>query len=60
MAEAATDAAEVDAIGGGPEDPIADVAAIAVGLGTLLGIDFGLHKKEKPPPPVEFADQLGA
>ncbi len=33
--------AEAEAAGGGPEDPLADLAALAVGLGSLFGSIFG-------------------
>ncbi len=55
---------EIDAIGGGPEDPIGDVIAGVVGLGTLLGGIFGDKEKKvapklPPPPNVEQAVQIG-
>lgn len=55
---------EIDAIGGGPEDPIGDVIAGVVGLGTLLGGIFGDKPKQvtpklPPPPNVEQAVQIG-
>ena len=41
---------EIDAEGGGPEDPVADVIGAVVGIGTLIA---GIFKKKKPPPSIQ-------
>jgi len=50
--DAIEEGGEIDAIGGGPEDPIGDVIAGVVGLGTLLGGIFGDKQKPTQPKPV--------
>ena len=48
---------EIEAAGGGPEDPLADIIAGAVGLGTLIA---GLVHKKPPSVPTEsFSVQYG-
>ncbi len=59
-------AGEVDAAGGGPEDPLGDVAALVVGVGSLIGGLFKkTHKEEWAVPKVaqtyeSYAVQKGA
>tara|TARA_R110002073_G_scaffold83640_1_gene199379 strand:+ start:656 stop:1711 length:1056 start_codon:yes stop_codon:yes gene_type:complete len=43
-----TKAGEIDAEGGGPEDPISDVISLIVGGATMIGGIFS-HKKKAPP-----------
>ena len=57
LTEAGTEMGEIEAAGGGPEDPVADVVAAAVGLGTLFA---GLFHKKPPSQPTEsFSVQYG-
>jgi hypothetical protein len=51
LAKTLTTAAETDAALGGPEDPIGDIAALAVGLGGIFGSIFGIHKPSEPKAP---------
>jgi len=50
-AAAAAAAGETDVAAGGPLDIAGDVAAVAVGLGTLFAGMLGQHKAPAPPPP---------
>jgi len=60
VGEAAGEAAEVDAIGGGPEDPISDIVALGVGIASLIGGLTGKHSNAPPPPPLtNFYSQIG-
>ena len=51
LGKGAVDALETDAELGGPEDPLGDVAAAVVGLGTMLGSIFAPHQHEQVPAP---------
>ena len=58
--ESLEDSGEIIAAGGGPEDPVSDVIAIGVGIGTLLGGLFGGdHAPVKQPPVVNPSSQFG-
>jgi hypothetical protein len=57
---AGTEFGEIEAAGGGPEDPIADVVAGIVGLGTLLGGVFGgKHHHESAVLPINPSTTYG-
>ena len=49
MGEAGEEAGEAEAAGGGPEDPLADIIAAGVGLGSLFATIFG-QKTHHPEP----------
>jgi hypothetical protein len=52
--------AEIEAAGGGPEDPLSDVVAGVVGLGTLLGGVFGgKHHESRPAMPINPSTNYG-
>lgn len=52
--------AEIEAAGGGPEDPVSDVVAGIVGLGTLLGGVFGgKHHQEPTTMPINPSTNYG-
>ena len=52
--------AEIEAAGGGPEDPLSDVVAGVVGLGTLLGGLFGgKHHESRPAMPINPSTNYG-
>jgi hypothetical protein len=52
--------AEIEAAGGGPEDPLSDVVAGVVGLGTLLGGVFGgKHHDSRPAMPINPSTNYG-
>ncbi len=52
--------AEIEAAGGGPEDPISDLVAGVVGLGTLLGGVFGgKHHESQPAMPINPSTNYG-
>jgi len=62
--KAGTEAGEIIAAGGGPEDPVSDVIGAVVGIGTLVGSIFG-DKPKAPAPapriaPTGFTQQIGA
>ena len=51
---------EIEALGGGPEDPLSDVVAGVVGLGTLLGGVFGgKHHESQPAMPINPSTNYG-
>ncbi len=60
LAAGAETAGEIEAAGLGPEDPVADVAAGAVLVGSALAGLFAPKPKEKapPPPPAPIVKQL--
>ena len=63
ITKALTRAGEIDAEGGGVEDPVSDVISLVVGIGSLIGGLFGAeHKKAnlpKLPPPPQAVLQVG-
>jgi hypothetical protein len=62
LKKAGTRAAEVDAEGGGVEDPFGDIISLIIGGATLLGGIFS-HKKKQASPSINVANptyQVGA
>lgn len=64
LEKAGTEAGEIVAAGGGPEDIGGDIVGAVVGIGTLVGSIFG-DKPKAPPPapkvtPIGFTQQIGA